>query len=251
MADIREPMLPADDYSTITQTRLTKELPLITAEEAFSEFQKRCANGMQYATFPNRITDEQKAILETAGYIVTRNTVPGDVRYGEGDLYIGFQIALNERAAEEAMQITPNGSGGDTPSAVLAANLRVNLDSSTFVLSIQLLNMDGEPIGDEQVVDLPIEATVVDGRYDSNSKSLVLVLKSGSEITIPIADLIAGLQAEITAQNKLSSDLVDDTNATNKFVTAAEKAQIATNTNDISDLQSTIGNINSVLEEVL
>lgn len=32
-----------------------------------------------------------------------------------------------------------------------------------------------------------------------------------------------GLQAEITANNKLSSDLVDDTNATNQFVTSSEK----------------------------
>lgn len=33
-----------------------------------------------------------------------------------------------------------------------------------------------------------------------------------------------GLQAEITANNKLSSDLVDDTNATNLFVTSGEKS---------------------------
>lgn len=60
-----------------------------------------------------------------------------------------------------------------------------------------------------------------------------------------------GLQPLITALNKLSADLVDDSNATNKFVTAAEKAQIATNTSDIADIQDTIGNINTVLEEVL
>jgi hypothetical protein len=38
--------------------------------------------------------------------------------------------------------------------------------------------------------------------------------KSGSDL---------GLQAEINANNKLSSDLVDDTNATNQFVTSSEK----------------------------
>ena len=83
-------------------------LPPILATEVFAELAKRCANGMQYTTFPNTISDEEKAKLEDAGYIVTRNTVPSDPRYGQGDLYIGFQVALTSRASEEAMQITDN-----------------------------------------------------------------------------------------------------------------------------------------------
>lgn len=63
--------------------------------------------------------------------------------------------------------------------------------------------------------------------------------------------LLADKQPIINSQNKLSADLVADTNSTHKFVTAAEKAQIATNASDISDIQDTIGDINTVLEEVL
>lgn len=59
------------------------------------------------------------------------------------------------------------------------------------------------------------------------------------------------LQAIIDAAHKLSADNVDDTNATNKFATAAQLSQIETNKNNISLLQQTIGDINSVLEEVL
>jgi hypothetical protein len=62
---------------------------------------------------------------------------------------------------------------------------------------------------------------------------------------------VSGLQSEITSTNKLSADLVNDSISSNKFVTAAEKAQIATNTSDIAAIQSTIGDINDVLEEVL
>lgn len=47
-------------------------------------------------------------------------------------------------------------------------------------------------------------------------------------------------QDKITAQNPLSSDLVDDTNHTNKFVTASEKSQITTNATNIGTLQTTI-----------
>ena len=96
-----------------------------------------------------------------------------------------------------------------------------------------------------------MESTVIGGSYNAQTKSLILTLVSGQSITIPIGDVISGLQAEITAQNPLDADLVSDTTSTHKFVTAAEKAQIATNASDIADIQDTIGNINAVLEEVL
>ena len=52
--------------------------------------------------------------------------------------------------------------------------------------------------------------------------------------------MISGLQTEITSQNKLASDLVDDTNQSNKFVSASEKAQITTNKEDIAALEARV-----------
>lgn len=76
-----------------------------------------------------------------------------------------------------------------------------------------------------------------------------------------------GLQPLITALNKLSADLVDDSNATNKFVTETEKqtwngkqdaltfdtAPTENSTNPVTSggIYNVIGDINSVLEEVL
>lgn len=48
---------------------------------------------------------------------------------------------------------------------------------------------------------------------------------------------ITGLQAKITEQNKLNADLVDDSNATNKFVSQNEKQQITENANAISNIK--------------
>ena len=48
--------------------------------------------------------------------------------------------------------------------------------------------------------------------------------------------LLNGKQDVIDSSNKLESDLVDDTNQTNKFVSASEKAQITTNQNAISGI---------------
>lgn len=51
-------------------------------------------------------------------------------------------------------------------------------------------------------------------------------------------DEIDGKQDKIDSSHKLDSDLVDDTNQTNKFVSASEKAQITTNQNNITSLQN-------------
>jgi hypothetical protein len=101
-------------------------------------------------------------------------------------------------------------------------NVVMTLDSSTYVLTLQLRDINNTVLN-TQTVDLPLESVVVDGYYDSVNKKIVLELESGSFINIPVGDLINGLQSEITSNNKLSSDLVDDTNSIDhKFVSQDE-----------------------------
>lgn len=104
-----------------------------------------------------------------------------------------------------------------------ATGVELNINSSTYVMSVQLKDINGNLIGTASTIDLPLESVVVSGSYDSTTKEVVLVLESGSQIRFSVADLVSGLQSEITSSNKLSSDLVDDTNHTNKFVTSSEK----------------------------
>lgn len=99
------PIIPAKNYSSYVQETLYHPLEYILASEVIREFMFRCANGMQYTTFPNRITPEEKQKLESAGYFVTENTVESQYRYGAPDLYIGFQVALSSYAIAKAMQI--------------------------------------------------------------------------------------------------------------------------------------------------
>lgn len=110
-------MSNASDYNQRVQESLQNELPYILASEVVDEFQKRCSNGMQYTTFPNRISDLEKQKLIDLGYIVTENTVESQYRYGAPDLYIGFQVALNQTATAKSMQIgqvVPGGGSGGT-----------------------------------------------------------------------------------------------------------------------------------------
>ena len=70
---------------------------------------------------------------------------------------------------------------------------------------------------------MPIESVVVGGYYDNVNKKVVLELEGGSTVEFSVADLVSGLQTEITSSNKLSSDLVDDSSSSKKFVTSSEK----------------------------
>ena len=98
----------------------------------------------------------------------------------------------------------------------------LEINQSNYVVSLSLKDIDGNVISSDNI-DLPLESVVVGGSYDATNKKIVLTLENGNTVDIPVGDLIAGLQTEITSQNKLASDLVDDSNSGNKFVTTTEK----------------------------
>ena len=116
------------------------------------------------------------------------------------------------------------GNGGDTPTSNYAVNLSMSMDSN-YIISAQLIDQDGNYLGTEQTIDLPIESTVVNGTYDSNTKSIILTLNNGNTITIPVADLVSGLQPTIDANNKLNADYIAD-GQTNKVFTSSDKQSL-------------------------
>lgn len=143
--------------------------------------------------------------------------------------------------------IEAGGSSSD-----YAVDIDFGMNSQTFVVTAQLKNKDGDLIGTPKSVDIPLESTVVNGSYNNATKTLTLTLVSGQSINIPIGDIISGLQAEITAQNPLNADLVDDTNSTtHKFVTALEKTQITSNADAIANAESKIYDILDELDTKL
>ena len=125
--------------------------------------------------------------------------------------------------------------GALSDSTKYGSAIGMELDSTTYEITIQLKDQDGNALGAAQSVDLPLESVVVGGSYDSINKKIVLTLKNGNTVDVPVGDLVAGLQSEITSNNMLDADLVDDTTSAHKFATAAQLAQIATNTSAIED----------------
>ena len=142
------------------------------------------------------------------------------------------------------------GGGIDTTVYGTRVNASMNSINDDYVITISLINEDGNVLN-SQSIDLPIETLVKSGRYDSETKTIILILEDNTEIEIPIGDLISDLQTKITNSNKLNSDLVDDVNSTNKFVSNTEKTNwnnhIANinNPHQVTKMQIGLGNVDN------
>ena len=131
---------------------------------------------------------------------------------------------------------TASDVGALPSSTKYGAAFIASLNTTDYKLTMTLKDQDGNTLGTAQTIDFPIESVVVGGSYDSTNKKIVLTLQNGNTIDVPVGDLIAGLQSEITSTNKLSADLVDDSTTTNKFVTATDKTTWNNKQDTISDL---------------
>lgn len=86
---------------------------------------------------------------------------------------------------------------------------------------------------------------------DTDDNTYKWIVFAGDSYTKAEVDaLLSGKQATIDSTHKLSSDLVDDTNATHKFATSEQLAQIATNTRDIANAIDAIGSAESKIYDL-
>ena len=104
-----------------------------------------------------------------------------------------------------------------------AAALSLTINSSTFVVTGQLKDQNGDNLGTAQTIDLPLESVVVGGAYDSQTKKVVLTLQNGNAIEFSVADLVSGLQTELSASNKLNPAYINY-DSTHRAVSDTEKS---------------------------
>ena len=191
---------------------------------------------LQWADLVARI----KAKVTDANYVHTDNNYTNDDKAKLTGIEAGAEANVIEKVKVNGSALTPTNKSVNITVPTSAADLgaladttkygasfSMTINNSTFVITAQLKDQDGNNLGTAQTIDLPLESVVVDGEYVAASKKIVLTLQNGNTVDIPVGDLVAGLQTEITASNKLSADLVDDSTSTNKFVTAAEKTKIS------------------------
>lgn len=114
--------------------------------------------------------------------------------------------------------------------------IRLNIDSSTYVMTVSLLN-SSDGVLSTGTVDLPLETVVVGARYADGK--LYLTLKDGTELEgIDISNIISGLVPDTRTIN--GKDLKQDISLSNTDVGAPSVSDLnATNTR-VTTLETTV-----------
>lgn len=92
----------------------------------------------------------------------------------------------------------------------IGAGVNFTMDPKTYIVTIEVLNRSGKVIY-RTFLDLPLEEAIVGGNYDAENKKIVLSLRSGEKIYVPVADLVNGLvtEAKHNADMKALNDKLD------------------------------------------
>ena len=78
---------------------------------------------------------------------------------------------------------------------VSGSRLILTVDPMTFVLTAIIQNPDGTEIS-KQTIDLPLEEMTVGASFNSETQTIVLQLKSGGELRVPVGSLVSGLVSQ-------------------------------------------------------
>lgn len=83
-----------------------------------------------------------------------------------------------------------------------AKAVELSVDNDTFVLTVTLKGINGTALS-SATVDFPIEQIVVSGTVSANGDELILTLKNGETITIPVSNIVAGLVEQTSTVNQI------------------------------------------------
>lgn len=198
----------------------------ILSEDIIPSLKAKVEAKQDKLTAGNNITITNDNVISASGAAGANN---GKLTIEKNGTEVGSFTA--DQATDTAINITvPTAAtevGALADTTKYAANIVMNMDTANYQITTTLKDQDGNSIGNPQTIDLPLESVVVSGAYNAATKEVELTLEDGSKVSFSVADLVAGLQTEITDANKLNADLVDDTTATHKFSTAAEKTKLS------------------------
>jgi len=200
------------------------------SENDYTNADKAKLDGIETGAEANIQADWTQTDTTADDYIKNKPTIPtvndATLTIQKNGTAVGTFSANAATAATINITVPVNAADVDAlpDTTKYGASLALSIDSSTYVVTATLKDQDGNTLGTAQTIDLPLETVVVGGSYDDTTKKVILMLKNGNMIDFSVADLVAGLQTEITSTNKLDADLVDDTTSAHKFVTAADKA---------------------------
>jgi hypothetical protein len=162
-----------------------------------------------------------------SGTIITSETTLSKTTTGSGNAVTDISVSGHQITLTKGTTfLTASDITGKADKSSAIGSLSLSLDTTNYKITLTGTYVDGTPFTVSDIIDLPLESVVISGSYDPSTKKVVLTLKNNSTVEFSIADLISGLQSEITSSNKLSADLVED-GTNNKAFTATEKTKLS------------------------
>lgn len=163
-------------------------------------------------TIPTKVSD----LTNDSGFTTNTGTITGVTMNG---------VSKGTSGVVDLGTVITDVSGKADASAAIGT-LSLAIDNTNYQITLSGTKVDGTTFTVSNVIDLPLESVVVNGSYNNTTKKVVLTLQNGNTVDFSVADLVAGLQSEITSTNKLSADLISD-GTTNKVYTATEQTKLA------------------------
>lgn len=147
-----------------------------------------------------------KRLVSEENYTSTEKTKLAGIEEGANNYILPDDVVhtnqINDVVREEGLnqKLTSYSLKTET-----GAQVEIVFNASTYVMSIQLLDGEGNLIYESSEIDLPLETMVVDGEYDAATKEIVLTLDSGSTVRFSVSDLVSGLVSETQLAQTLAA----------------------------------------------
>lgn len=164
---------------------------------------------------------------DLSGFLTSETPLSMGTTTGNGNAVTDISVSGHQITLTKGTTfLTASDITGKADKSAAIGSLSLSLNTTDYKITLTGTYVDGTPFTVSDVIDLPLESVVVSGSYDPSTKKVVLTLKNNSTVEFSIADLISGLQSEITSNNKLSADLVEN-GTTNKVYTATEQTKLS------------------------
>ena len=140
-------------------------------------------------------TDRSINFVGYSGGTPCQITFTSDSKIQLKDNAQSYKVYQNDQYEEIATQNYANA---------FAKSLSASIDTSTYVMTLTLKDYNNNTLS-TQTIDLPLETMVVGGSYDDDTESIILTLKNGQTISIPVGDLVSGLVSTSDLTSTLAS----------------------------------------------
>ena len=141
---------------------------------------------------------------------------------------------VNEEISK--IDLTPYSQKVDTGNTI-----ELSIDNQNYVMTAKLKNINGDVLN-TQTIDLPLEAMVVSGSYDNQTKEVILTLQSGSTIRFSVANLVDGLVSNsdlnVILNDYVTNTLFNETIGNLEELTTEEKNNIVNAINEVANSSS-------------